>query len=60
MPVRIGERYRDRYEVLARIGEGAFAYVFRAREVTTGRHVALKVLKEQYQGERDVVERFQR
>ena len=60
MPVRIGERYRDRYEVVAKIGEGAFAYVFHAREVQSGRDVALKVLKESYQGERDVVERFQR
>ncbi|MDB4964775.1 MAG: Protein kinase domain protein [Myxococcales bacterium] len=61
MPVRIGERYRDRYEVLARIGEGAFAHVFRAREVDGGgREVALKVLKEEYSGDRDVVERFRR
>jgi serine/threonine protein kinase len=60
VPVVIGERYRDRYEVLSKIGEGAFAYVFRAREVQSGREVALKVLKESYQGERDVVERFQR
>src|SRR5204863_1202734 len=43
------------------IGEGAFAYVYRAREIGgAGRDVALKVLKEEYTGERDVVERFQR
>jgi serine/threonine protein kinase len=60
VPVRIGERYRDRYEVLERIGEGAFAYVFRARETAAGRDVALKVLKEPYRQVRDVVERFQR
>ncbi|HEX4458765.1 MAG TPA: serine/threonine-protein kinase [Polyangia bacterium] len=60
MPVQIGERYRDRYEVIERIGEGAFAYVFRAREPAAGRDVALKVLKEPYRQVRDVVERFQR
>jgi serine/threonine protein kinase len=60
VPVQIGERYRDRYEVLERIGEGAFAYVFRARETAAGRDVALKVLKEPYRQVRDVVERFQR
>ena len=48
MPVRIGQRYKDRYEVVAHVGEGAFAHVFRAREVTSGRDVALKVLKEEY------------
>jgi len=60
VPVRIGERYRDRYQVLAKIGEGAFAHVFRARELQSGRDVALKVLKEEYTEVRDVVERFQR
>jgi tRNA A-37 threonylcarbamoyl transferase component Bud32 len=58
--VRIGELFRDRYQVLEKIGEGAFAYVYRAREEAAGRDVALKVLKEPYQQVRDVVERFQR
>ncbi|MCU1278948.1 MAG: hypothetical protein JWM53_2494 [bacterium] len=60
MPVRIGQRYKDRYEVVAHVGEGAFAHVFRARELGSGRDVALKVLKEEYSDTRDVVERFQR
>ncbi len=60
MPLAIGERYRERYQVLEQIGEGAFAYVFRARELAASRDVALKVLKEKYRHERDVVERFQR
>jgi serine/threonine protein kinase len=58
--VKPGELYRERYQVLANIGEGAFAHVFRARELATGRDVALKVLKEPYRQVRDVVERFQR
>jgi serine/threonine protein kinase len=60
VPVRIGQRYKDRYEVVAHVGEGAFAHVFRAREVSSGRDCALKVLKEEYSDNRDVVERFQR
>ena len=60
MPVAIGQRYKDRYEVVAHVGEGAFAHVFRARETASGRDCALKVLKEEYSETRDVVERFQR
>ncbi len=61
MPVRLGERYRDRYEVIERIGEGAFAHVYRARDLTNGGvDVALKVLKDPYLTVKDVVERFQR
>ena len=60
MPVAIGQRYKDRYEVVAHVGEGAFAHVYRAREVGSGRDCALKVLKEEYSETRDVIERFQR
>ena len=60
MAVRAGERYRDRYDVLERIGEGAFAQVWRARDVAAEREVALKVLKDPYLTVKDVVERFQR
>jgi serine/threonine protein kinase len=60
VPVRIGQRYKDRYEVVAHVGEGAFAHVFRARELASGRDCALKVLKEEYSETRDVIERFQR
>jgi serine/threonine protein kinase len=55
--VKPGELYRERYQVLAAIGEGAFAHVFRARELANGRDVALKVLKEPYRQVRDVVDR---
>jgi serine/threonine-protein kinase len=58
--IKPGELYRGRYQVLANIGEGAFAHVYRARELGNGRDVALKVLKEPYRQVRDVVERFQR
>jgi serine/threonine protein kinase len=60
VPVRIGQRYRDRYEVQRPIGEGAFAHVYRAHDLQGGRDVALKVLKDPYLTVKDVVERFQR
>jgi serine/threonine-protein kinase len=57
--VRIGERYHERYEVLARIGEGAFAHVYHARDPSGG-DLALKVLKDPFVDDKEVVERFQR
>jgi serine/threonine protein kinase len=50
----------DRYQTLARLGEGAFANVWKARDLETGREVALKILKEQFAGDSDVAERFRR
>jgi serine/threonine protein kinase len=58
--IKVGERYRERYQVLGRVGEGAFAQVYRARDLTAERDVALKVLKDPYLTVKDVVERFQR
>jgi serine/threonine-protein kinase len=58
--LRVGEQYQDRYEVLEEVGEGGFAYVFRARELQNGRPCALKVLKDPYLSVNEVVERFQR
>jgi len=57
--IRIGERYHERYQVLARIGEGAFAQVYHARD-PSDRDLALKVLKDPFIGDREIVERFQR
>jgi serine/threonine protein kinase len=45
---------------VSEIGEGAFAHVFRARERATGREVALKVLKEIFRTDGEIVERFRR
>jgi serine/threonine protein kinase len=53
-------RIGDRFEVVDAIGEGAFAYVYRAREVATGRQVAVKVLKEALRSDSEILERFRR
>ena len=34
-----------RYEIEARVGHGGFAVVYRARQLSTGQHVAVKVLR---------------
>jgi serine/threonine protein kinase len=52
--------YRDRFHIQKEIGEGGFAHVYRARELATGRHVALKVLKESFLSNNVIVERFRR
>lgn len=41
-----GEIFEGRYEIERRLGEGAFAVVYLAREQSLGRPVAIKVLKE--------------
>jgi serine/threonine protein kinase len=51
---------RGRFEVLEEIGEGGFARVYSARETTTGQRVALKVLKDGFQNDKEVMERFRR
>jgi eukaryotic-like serine/threonine-protein kinase len=53
-------KLKGRFEVMEQIGEGGFATVFRARETTTGKTVALKLLKDAYLKDEEVVERFRR
>jgi len=45
---------------MEQIGEGGFATVFRAKESTTNKIVALKLLKDAYLKDAEVVERFRR
>ena len=60
MATRPSGRLRGRFEIMEQIGEGGFATVFRAKESTTGKIVALKLLKDAYLGDTEVVERFRR
>jgi serine/threonine-protein kinase len=49
-----------RYETLDKIGEGAMGVVYRARDRTLGRTVALKMLSQDLDGEDELHRRFRR
>jgi serine/threonine protein kinase len=48
------------YDVTAQIGEGGMGRVFRARDTTLDRDVAIKVLPEAFAHDADRLARFQR
>ncbi|WP_438025728.1 TOMM system kinase/cyclase fusion protein [Sorangium sp. So ce233] len=45
-----GATLEGRYEILARLGEGGFGVVHKARQLTTGQPIALKILRLAEQG----------
>ena len=48
----------ERYEVLERIGDGGAAVVYRARDHSLNRDVAVKVLRDELAQDHEFVERF--
>jgi serine/threonine-protein kinase len=56
----VGEKIAGRYEVEELVGHGGMSSVYRAHDSLLERHVALKILHEQYSGDDDFVERFKR
>src|SRR5256885_10717562 len=48
------------YQVLKKLGEGGMSYVYLAREVATGKEVAIKVLAPKLATDRSSVERLRR
>lgn len=58
MDTNIGKRLDGRYELLELIGVGGMADVYKARDITEDRVVAVKILKTEYIGSEDFIRRF--
>jgi predicted Ser/Thr protein kinase len=56
----VGQLIAGRYELEELVGTGGMSSVYRAHDRLLERHVALKVLHEQFTGEGEYVERFRR
>jgi eukaryotic-like serine/threonine-protein kinase len=56
----VGETIADRYQVEELVGHGGMSSVYKAKDSLLERHVALKILHEQYSADDDFVERFKR
>ncbi|MBW5444667.1 Stk1 family PASTA domain-containing Ser/Thr kinase [Cohnella sp. CFH 77786] len=56
----IGQTLGNRYELLARVGGGGMALVYKARDNLLNRYVAVKVLRQQFVHDDDFVRRFRR
>ena len=56
---QIGSEF-GRYKIESLIGEGAMARVYKAYDPRTDRHVALKILKEAWRGDEELMRRFLR
>jgi serine/threonine protein kinase len=49
-----------RYQVMKKLGEGGMSYVYLAKEISTGREVAIKVLSPKLASDKSSVERLRR
>ncbi|HHY47339.1 MAG TPA: Stk1 family PASTA domain-containing Ser/Thr kinase [Firmicutes bacterium] len=56
----VGQVLGGRYTILEKLGEGGMAEVYKARCSVLNRIVAVKVLRPQFAGDEDFVERFRR
>ncbi|MFC5703427.1 Stk1 family PASTA domain-containing Ser/Thr kinase [Cohnella faecalis] len=56
----IGHTLVGRYELLARVGGGGMALVYKAKDILLNRFVAVKVLRQQFMHDEDFVKRFRR
>lgn len=55
-----GMIFAERYKLIDFIGQGGMSLVYRAVDVRTGHSVAVKILKSEYNSDKEFLERFQR
>lgn len=55
-----GMVFADRYQLEDFIGQGGMSLVYRAVDIRTGHNVAVKILKSEYNSDKEFLERFQR
>ncbi len=58
--LRVGTILNGRYEIISAIGSGGMSYVYKAKDMSLKRLVAVKVLKEEYSRDANVVAKFAR
>ena len=58
MDSNIGKKLDGRYELLELIGVGGMADIYKARDITEDRIVAVKILKTEFAGSEDFMRRF--
>ena len=56
--IRVGMMIGDRYEILERIGTGRMSDVYKAKDHKLNRHVAVKVLKQEFSENTNFVSKF--
>ncbi|MDR0930285.1 MAG: Stk1 family PASTA domain-containing Ser/Thr kinase [Clostridiales bacterium] len=56
--IQVGNLFANRYEILAEIGTGGMANVYKAKDNTLNRFVAIKVLKDEFKDDDEFVMRF--
>mgnify|MGYP004638514245 FL=1 len=58
MDSNIGKKLDGRYELLELIGVGGMADIYKAKDITEDRIVAVKILKNEFAGSEDFLRRF--
>ncbi|MDO4754593.1 MAG: protein kinase, partial [Bacillota bacterium] len=55
----IGTVLSHKYELIELIGTGGMAEVYKAKDIRLGRNVAVKVLKQEFNNDKEFIKRFQ-